>query len=120
VPPIFALTSFGMSHFWLAVVASVPFGAGLLVAWPFWKKGVKDEIGTIVGAFVVFACALGLVGRDYIEMEGILRRCVALEIGCRFYPGDFTRYAIYAGIAMVQTFVLFMTGLKIEERRRRR
>ena len=86
------------------------------------RSTVRDvhEPCTYDGAFVVFACALGLVGRDYIEMEGILRRCVALEIGCRFYPGDFTRYAIYAGIAMVQTFVLFMTGLKIEERRRRR
>lgn len=105
---------------WLVAAAVVPLLAGLLLALPFWIKRVKDEIGSVVGALVVFACVVGFIGREYVEIERVSANCVAKQIGCRFFPAHFTRYAIYGGIGMAQVFVLFIVGLSIEERLRRR
>ena len=104
---------------WVIAAALLPLLAGLLVAWPLWRKRVKDEMGTIAGGFVVFACAIGFIEREYVEVERISASCVERQVGCRFSPPLFNRYAIYGGVAMAQVFALFVVGLKIEERLRR-
>jgi hypothetical protein len=109
-----------MSVGWLVVATVVPLLAGLFVAWPFWRRRVKDEMGSIAGTFVVFTCLVGFVGREYLEIEQISASCVAREIGCRFSPSLFNRYGIYSLIAMAQVFVLFVVGLNVEERLRER
>jgi hypothetical protein len=62
---------------WVIAAALLPLLAGLLVAWPLWRKRVKDEMGTIAGGFVVFACAIRFhrarVRRDREDL-GQLRR----------------------------------------------
>jgi hypothetical protein len=109
-----------ISALWIAVAVVVPLVAGLLAAWPLWRRRVRDEMGAIVGAGVILLCVVSLVAREYGEVAAVTARCIEAEIGCRFTPKPFTRYAIYGGIGMAQVFVLFVAGLSIEERLRRR
>lgn len=109
-----------MSVGWVVAAAVLPLLVGLLVAWPFWRRRVKDEIGTVTGGFVVWACVVGFIAREYAEIERISAWCVDREIGCRFSPSLFNRYGIYSLIAMGQVFVLFVVGLRVEERLRER
>ena len=120
VPDRIRLMRVVMNTAWIAVAAIVPLVAGLLAAWPFWRRRVRDDMGPVVGAGVILLCVVALVAREYGEVEVVTARCIAAEIGCRFYPKPFVRYAIYGGIGMVQVFALFVVGLSIEERLRRR
>jgi hypothetical protein len=109
-----------MNPWWVAAAAVLPLLVALLVAWPFWRKRVGDEMGTVMGAFVVFTCVILFVGREYLESEKTRVACVVREIGCRFYPKLFTRFMIYGGIGMTHVMVLFVVGLSVEERLRQR
>ena len=62
-----------MNLWWVAAAAVLALLVALLVAWPFWRKRVGDEMGTIIGAFVVFACVILFIGREsgpQIRAEG--------------------------------------------------
>ena len=109
-----------LSLTWVFVAAILPMAVALIIALPLWHRRIKDEGGTIAGAAVVFACSLGLIGREFSHVLKMSGTCVARQIACHFEPEPFTRYAIYAGIGMLQVFALFMIGLSVEERLRRR
>lgn len=70
-----------MNLWWVAAAAVLPLLVALLVAWPFWRKHVGDEMGTVVGAFVVFTCVILFVGREYVEIKKIETACIEREIG---------------------------------------
>jgi hypothetical protein len=105
---------------WVGIAAVLPVIAGVVVAFPLWWARVRDEMGTIAGAGVVLLFAVFFIAREFGEVQGTFARCIAAGRLCRFTPEPFTRYAIYAGIAMLQVFLLFVLGLQVEERLRRR
>ena len=109
-----------MSIAWLAVGLVLPLAAGLVVAYPLWKRRVSDDMGSIAASGVVFVFAVLFIAREYGEVLAATSRCLAASYACRFRPEPFVRYAIYAGIAMAQVFAIFSVGLAMEERQRRR
>jgi len=109
-----------MSWFWIGLAIVLPFAVGLAIAWPFWRKPSRDPVGTVLGAFVVVASGVALVGREFIHVQRLTNHCLAAETVWRFFPEPFTRFFIYIAIAMAQVFVLFMIGWGIENRIRSR
>jgi hypothetical protein len=114
------MRTIAMSPWLLATAAVVPLAIGLAVAWPLWRRRLRDEIGSISGAAVVLVWTIGLIAHEFGDVLEITRRCVETETPCRFRPDPFTRYAIFGGIGFVQMFVLFVIGLVVDEHLRRR
>ncbi len=108
-----------MNWRWIGLsLTAQPFVA-LLVAIPFWRKG-QATFGNIVGTTVIFASAIGLILREYVEIDRVTQACLEAGTVCWPEPGAFTRFAIYASIGMIEIFALFTLGLFVEERVRRR
>jgi hypothetical protein len=108
-----------LSWFWIVLALTVPPIVGVLVAIPFWRSR-QATFGNIVGTAVIFACAIGLILREYVELDRITGACLEAGTTCFPNPSAFTRFAIYASIAMLQVFALFSLGLVVEERVRSR
>ena len=94
-----------------------PLAAGL-VALPVWLKG-EPIFGNLVGTAVIFGSAVGLILRERVELESITQQCLDQGYTCWPDPSAFTRYAIYAFIALFEVMALFSLSLKVEERVRR-
>jgi hypothetical protein len=110
----------GLNWFWISIMATAPWIVGVLVALPFWRTR-QMTFGSIVGTAVIFGTAIGLILREYVEIDRIVQDC--LDAGgavCFPEPSAFTRFAIYAFIGLLEVFALFIFSLKFEERRRRR
>jgi hypothetical protein len=108
-----------LNWFWIALASTLPPVAAVLVAFPFWRKG-QMTFGSIVGTTVIFGSALGLILREYVELDRVTMQCLDAGYVCWPEPSAFTRFAIYAFIGLIEVFALFTLGLKAEERRRRR
>ena len=109
-----------MSWYWIAVALVVPTALGFLVAWPLWRSG-QGTFGSTVGASIIFMGGAALIGREYTELERLTEACLeATGSECIFEPSAFTRFAIYAGIALVEVFFLFDRGIKADQRAYRR
>lgn len=104
-----------MSLRWLAIALAVPFALGMLLARPFWGRS-RDSLGSAVGSVVILASAVGFMAREYVEAQQFTQACIALETACRFHPEPFTRFAIYAYIAMAQVATVFTLGAAVEHR----
>jgi hypothetical protein len=104
-----------VSWLWIAGAVVVPLGLAVLVAWPFWGRS-RDSLGSGVGALVILACAVALVGREYIHLQQFTAACIAAEQVCGFHPEPFTRFGIYGFIAMVQIASLFAISGTVEHR----
>jgi hypothetical protein len=98
-------------------MASLPLPVAVAVAYPLWRRG-QTILGSIAGTAVVFATALGLIGREYSELDMLTQACIDAGTTCWPEPPAFTRFAIYACIALVEVFVVFALGLRVEARRR--
>ena len=109
-----------MNWFWLAVAATAPLALGFLIAWPFWRKGMTT-FGSSVGAGMIFMAGAALIGREFTELERLTEQCLA-ETGfeCVFKPSAFARFAVYAGIALVQVFILFDASIAADRRHYRK
>ena len=107
---------------WSSIVVAVvlPIAIGLLIALPFWMRNANDSVGSILGAGAVFVACLTFIGREYIHVQRATNACLEAGRVCAFRPEPFTRFCIYGFIALAQAFVLFVAGLSIEERIRRR
>lgn len=109
----------GLSWDWIAFACVVPGLLGLLVAFPFWRK--SDAIfGNIVATAVIFAFSFGLIWREHVELDRIVKACLDAGTVCWPEPAAFTRFAIYAFIGLIQVFAVFSLSLRFEERARRR
>ena len=108
-----------LSWFWIAVAAAAPPITSLLVAIPFWRKR-QMTFGNIVGTGVIFGWGVGLILREYVELDRITQACLDAGVVCWPQPSAFTRFAIYAFIALIEIFALFTLSLVVEERVRRR
>ena len=108
----------GVSWGWIALMASAPFLLGLLVAYPVWRTK-QIILGNLAGTAVILGAALVLIGREWVEIDRVTRAC--LEAGFTCWPdlSGFTRYAVYASIALVEVFALFTLSLRVEEKIRR-
>jgi hypothetical protein len=108
-----------LNWFWIALALTVPPVVGVLVALPFWRSN-QMTFGSIVGTTVIFGAAIGLILREYVELDRVTQQCLDAGSVCWPNPSAFTRFAIYAFIGLIEVFALFSVGLKIEERVRRR
>ena len=97
----------------------VPPLIGLLVAYPFWRHS-EMILGNLAGAALIFAAALGLMFREYVELDRLTQACLDAGSTCWPSPSAFMRYAIYASIGLVEVFALFGVSLRIERKRRDR
>ena len=109
----------GLNWYWIALGAVVPLIVGILVAMPLWL-GAQTILGNILGTAVMFGSAIGLILREYVVIDHIVQKCLEDGTPCWPNPSAFTRFAIYAFIALLQVFILFSLSLRAEERNRRR
>jgi len=110
---------YGLSWFWIALELTVPPVAGGLLALPIWLKG-EPIFGNLAGTAVIFGSAIGLILRERLELDRIVQQCLDQGFTCWPDPSAFTRYAIYAFIALFEVMALFLVSLKVEEKVRRR
>jgi hypothetical protein len=104
---------------YITLALTVPPLVGLLVAVPFWWKG-RMTFGNIVATGVVFASAIGLILREYVELDRLTQECIDAGTVCWPVPSAFARFAVYASIGLLEVIVLFSLSLVVEERVRRR
>lgn len=100
-------------------MAVVPLVVGHLVAYPFWRSH-QAIFGNIIGTGVIFTSAFALILREHVVLDRLVQRCLDAGTTCWPEPAAFTRYAIYAFIALVEVFLLFSLSLRVEERIRAR
>jgi hypothetical protein len=108
-----------LSWFWIALALTVPPIVGGLVASPFWLKS-EPIFGNLVGTAVIFAAAFALIMRERVELDRLAQHCLDQGLICWPEPTAFTRYAMYAFIALFEVILLFFVSLKVEEKVRRR
>jgi hypothetical protein len=109
-----------LSWFWIAVSATVPAAAAVLVAFPLWKAN-QPIFGNLVGTAVLFMGAFAMIMRERMDVERFMQACLDQGgIACWPEPSAFARFAIYAGIALVEMMALFMISLRVEAKLRRR
>jgi hypothetical protein len=109
----------GLNWDWIALGLTVPPVLGLLAAIPLWRKDYYI-FGNIAGTVLIFASALALIFREYVEIDIAMTACFAEDTICFPQPSAFTRFGIYAAIGLIEIFVLFALSLNVERRRRRR
>lgn len=109
----------GLNWFWIAIAATVPAVAGLLIAIPFWRRS-EAIFGNIVGTAIIFAFAFGMIWREHVELDRIVQACIDAGTVCWPEPAAFTRFSMYAFIGLMEVFMVFTISLRIEERARRR
>jgi hypothetical protein len=108
----------GLSWFAIVLMAIVPPIAGGLIAYPFWRKR-QPILGNIAGSVVIFGAALMLILRESVELDRLTRQCIDAGYYCFPTPTSFSRYAIYAFIALFEVFALFTVSLSVENKIRR-
>jgi predicted secreted protein len=109
----------GLNWYWIGIAATVPGLLGLIVAYPFWRR--SDAIfGNIVATAIIFSFAFGMIWREHVELDRLVKACLDLGTVCWPSPAAFTRFAIYAFIGLIEVFIVFSLSLRVEERVRRR
>ena len=109
----------GLDWFWITMMGTVPLVVGHLVAFPFWRKN-QAIFGNIIGTGVIFGSAFAMILREHAITDLLVQRCLDAGTTCWPEPSAFTRYAIYASIALVEVIILFSLSLRVEERARSR
>jgi hypothetical protein len=109
----------GLNWTWIAVAFTVPGLVGVLIALPIWLKG-QPILGNLAGTAIVFSAAVGFILRERVALDRLAEECLDRGFVCFPDPSAFTRYAIYAFIALFEVMVLFTISLKVEEKVRRR
>ena len=109
----------GFNWRYIALALTVPPLAGLLVAFPFWWRS-RMTLGNIVATGVVFSSAIGMILREYVELDRLAQECIDAGTVCFPEPSAFTRFAVYAFIGLFEVIALFSLSLVVEERSRRR
>lgn len=109
----------GLRWFWIVLELTVPPWVALLVAYPFWRKS-QMIFGNLAGTGVLFGTAFALIFREHAELDVIIQRCLDDGFVCFPDPSAFTRFAIYAFIALFQVFALFSLSLVMERRIRQK
>ena len=109
----------GLSWSWILLGATVPSVVALIAALPFWLKD-QPILGNLAGTVILFGAAFALIMREHFTIERAIVGCLDAGLPCFPNPPAFTRYAIYAFVALFEVIALFMLSLRVEHRRRRR
>ena len=109
----------GLSWHWIILGGTVPAVVGLLIAFPFWLRD-QPILGNIAGAAIIFGSALALILREHVTIEHTVTACLDAGIPCFPNPPAFTRYAVYAFVALFEVIAIFTLSLRVEHKRRRR
>ena len=109
----------GLSWYWIGLEATVVPLVGLLVALPLWLKQ-QPIFGNIAGTVVIFGSAFSLILREHLQIEAVVGKCLDEGIPCFPHPDAFTRFAVYAFVALFEVILLFLVSLRVEHRLRRR
>jgi hypothetical protein len=104
---------------WIALALTAPPMVGGLIALPIWQKG-QPILGNLAGTIVIFGAAMALIMREHVELDRVSQACLDRGVVCWPDPSAFTRFAIYAFIALFEVMVLFMLSLRVEAKLRRR
>jgi hypothetical protein len=108
-----------LSWRWIALMLLAPPVAGALVAFPIWRTK-QMILGNLAGTAIIFGSALALIVKESVALNQLTARCLEAGYTCWPNPSAFTRYAIYAGIGLVEVFALFTISLRVEHKMRRR
>ena len=109
----------GLNWYWIALELTLAPAAGLLLAYPLWRKG-QAILGNIAGTVAIFGTAIGLIFREYAVLDRATRACLEAGYTCWPNPSAFTRFAIYAFIGLLEVLALFSVSLIFESRSARR
>lgn len=109
----------GLNWFWIGIAVTVPTLAGLIVAFPFWRRN-EPIFGNVLGTAVIFGFAFAMIWREHVELDRLVQACLDAGTVCWPSPSAFTRFAIYAFIGLFEVFFVFTLSLRVEERIRRR
>ena len=109
----------GLNWFWIALGLTAPLILAGLLAFPIWLMN-QPILGNLAGATVIFSTAIALIMREYVELDRLGRACLDKGFLCVPDPSAFTRYAIYAFVALFEVIVLFSVSLTVEAKHRRR
>lgn len=108
-----------LNWFWIVLQAAAPPVVAIAAAMPMWRRN-QPVLGSIAGTAIIFGTGVGLILREYVELDRLTQACIDAGTVCWPQPAEFTRFAVYAFIALIEVFALFFMSLKMEERRRRR
>jgi hypothetical protein len=108
-----------LNWYWVWWSMTAPLAGGLAVAWPLWLRN-QPIFGNLVGTAVTFGWGIAMILREHIEVDRIVQQCFADGYVCFPTPSAFTRFAIYAFIALAETVIVFSISLTVENRVRRR
>jgi hypothetical protein len=109
----------GLNWWWIALMALAPLPVAVVVAMPVWRRS-EVILGNIAGAAVIFGAGLVLIMREHAELDILVQGCLDRGNTCWPEPAAFTRYAIFAAIALVEVIALFVVSLRVEARQRNR
>lgn len=109
----------GLNWYWISIASTVPGVLGLIAAYPLWRRS-EAILGNIAATAIIFAFAFGMIWREHVELDRIIKACLDAGTVCWPEPSAFTRFAIYAFIGLAQVFLVFSLSLRVEERIRRR
>lgn len=107
----------GLNWYWITLELTVTPLMGLLLTLPFWRKA-DVVFGNIVGTVVILGWAIGLILREYVEVDRYINGCLAEGTLCLPQPSAFARFALYASIGFLEVFLLFTLSLTVERRQR--
>ena len=109
----------GLNWSWIALeLTAVPFIA-LVVAYPLWRAE-QYIFGNIAGTAVIFTGGVAMILREHVQLDRLVQQCLDAGTVCWPEPSAFSRYALYASIALVEVFGLFSLSLRVEHRIRSR
>lgn len=108
-----------LSWSWIALMATAPGIAGVLLAYVCWRKE-EYILGNLAGAAIILGMAFALIFRESAEVDRVTRACLDAGYTCWPEPSAFVRYAIYAAIGFIEVVALFLVSLTVEQRIRNR
>lgn len=103
----------GLSWNWIALELTVLPLAALVVAFPLWRKE-QFIFGNIAATVVIFAAGIALILREHVELDRLVQDCLDAGTVCWPAPSAFSRYAVYASIALADVFAIFTISLRVE------
>jgi hypothetical protein len=109
----------GLNWPWILVALLLPMPVALLLAWPIWRAG-QPILGNLAGTGVLFGSAVALMMREHAELDRVVQACIEQSITCWPTPSAFTRFAVYAFIALAQVILLFTISISVEHNQRRK
>ncbi len=109
----------GLSWYWITLELTAAPAVGFLVALPLWYTE-QPILGNVAGTVVLFGSAFGLIFREHVQITAVVNACIDAGMPCFPTPDAFTRYAVYAFIALFEVIGLFLFSLRVERKIRNR